>query len=559
MKLNLKNQSLLRFLFTALMIGVVSSCGPARTSVPQTSTPTQRISTATADFPSPTPEHSTETPASVRSPAEEYTTQLVPAGTVRAYPGPEHYAGDMLTFEIQTDGSFDESGVSVLMSLDDMPATELSATSNFVNLLLPLALDTTNLTGRHTLKFTTADGRLDESYSFEVLPADQRPANEESATWMVNEIACCILHYVSETAAARDIEFIAEHFQQAAVEFETVMREKIDEKLDIYILDRIWGNGGFGGNGELVISYTDRYYGPTIGGEGLETLGRHEFSHAAGVGLSGIGDGLEFNYEGLAVYVAGGHYKPEPLAERGAALYDLGHYVPVGQFLQQHELVYLYPAAMLTYIVEAYGEEKLWEFLGADDDASDRQPLSLEEALQATFGISLNDFDQQFQAWLESKEPGQQLEDLRLTIELQDLRRQYQDTYSPPPYFLLAAAEDAAARPEYLPVVIREANEAPNVAVELMIAKAQQAIIDGGYAEAESQIEILRDIISSGKFEDPLAKEHLDIVLAVQAAGYETLSLDLRGDDATAEVTMEPPIVTSLELQKIDGTWHVQP
>ena len=152
-----------------------------------------------------------------------------------------------------------------------------------------------------------------------------------------------------------------------------------------------------------------------------------------------------------------------------------------------------------------------------------------------------------------------QLEDLRLTIELQDLRRQYQDTYSPPPYFLLAAAEDAAARPEYLPVVIREANEAPNVAVELIITQAQQAIIDGNYAEAESLIEILRDIVSTGKFENPSAKEYLDIVLAVQAAGYETLSLDLRGDEAIAEVTMQPPVVTSLELQKINDTWQVKP
>ncbi|HMD80564.1 MAG TPA: hypothetical protein VKE92_04600, partial [Anaerolineales bacterium] len=485
--------------------------------------------------------------------------QLIPAGAVRAYPGPKHYAGDVLTFEIQTDGSFGDEPVVVSMSLDGAPVTEISATSSFINLLLPLALDTTNLSGRHTVKFTTADGRLAESYSFELLPADQRPANEENAAWVVNEIACCILHYISETAAARDIEFIAEHFQQAAAEFEAIMREKIDEKLDIYILDRIWGNGGFGGNGELVISYTDRYYGPTIGGEGLQTLARHEFSHAAGVGLAGIGDGLEFNYEGLAVYVAGGHYKPEPLAERGAALYDLGYYVPVSQFLQQHELEYLYPAAILTYIVEAYGEEKLWEFLGADDDTSDGQPLSLEDALQTTFGISLNDFDQNFQAWLESKEPGVQLEDLRLTIELQDLRRQYQDTYSPPPYFLLAAAEDVAARPEYLPVVIREANEAPNAAVELIIAQAQRAIIDGDYAEAESKIETLRAIISSGKFEDALAKEYLDIVLAVQAAGYETLSLDLRGDEAIAEVTMQPPVVTSLELQQINETWQVKP
>ena len=57
-------------------------------------------------------------------------------------------------------------------------------------------------------------------------------------------------------------EFITEHFQQAADDFATITGERIDPKLDVYIIDRIWGNGGFGGSGELVISYTDRYYGP---------------------------------------------------------------------------------------------------------------------------------------------------------------------------------------------------------------------------------------------------------------------------------------------------------
>ena len=106
--------------------------------------------------------------------------------------------------------------------------------------------------------------------------------------WSAKQLAA--LHYVSETAAARDIEFIAEHFQQAADDFATITGENIDSKLDVYIIDRIWGNGGFGGNGELVISYTDRYYGPTMGAEGLQTLARHEFTHAAGVGLEQAGD-----------------------------------------------------------------------------------------------------------------------------------------------------------------------------------------------------------------------------------------------------------------------------
>ena len=497
---------------------------------------------------------------SVSSDQGENELHLRPAGTVHAYPGPEHYAGDVLTFEIPNDGSFGDETLNVLITLDDQEQKEVSATATWNGLLLPLALDTTDLSGQHTVKFTTADARLNETYSFDVLPVDQRPANEQGAAWMARETDCCSLHYISETAAARDIDFISEHFQQAAEDFSTITGSEIDPKLNIYIMDRIWGNGGFGGNGELVISYTDRYYGPTIGGEGLETLARHEFTHAADIGLAETGDGVSFNYEGLAVYVAGGHYKPEPLAERGAALFDLGHYVPVDQFLSQHELAYLYPAAMLTYIVETYGKEKMWQFLGSDDQPGDDQPGSLEAALQSVFGVSLQNFDQAFQAWLERHEPGKQLDDLRITIELQDLRRQYQDTYSPPPNFLLAPVAEAIARPEYVPVVMREARTPANIAVELIIAHGQLAILDGDYARAEQLNKMLTEILSSGEFEDPLAKDYLDIVLATANEGYEVVNLDvLLGDHASVRVTAEPPLLINLELQKIDGKWQILP
>ncbi|HSL30724.1 MAG TPA: hypothetical protein VK900_16100, partial [Anaerolineales bacterium] len=492
-------------------------------------------------------------------PASDDPAQLTAAGRVTAYPGPEHYAGDVLTFEIVNDGSFGDETLTVSMTLDDQEPREISATASWNGVLVPLALDTTDLTGRHTLKLTTEDGRLNEIYTFEVLPSDQRPANEEEALWLEREIDCCVLHYISGTAAGRDIEYIMDNFEQAAEEFAAITGSEIDPKLDVYIMDRIWGNGGFGGNGELVISYFDRYYGPTIGEEGLQTLARHEFTHAAGVGLPITGNGVNFNSEGLAVYVAGGHYKPEPLAERGAALYDLGYFETVTGFIPQHELSYLHPAAMLTYIVETYGMEKMWEFLGSDDNPEDDQPGSMEAAFQSTFGVSVPEFDAAFQAWLESHEPGEQLDDLRLTIELQDLRRQYQSTYSPPPNFLLGSAADAVARPEYLPIVIREARAPANVAVEMIIAHAQQAILDRDYAQAEQLNSALADIISTGEIKDPLAKEYLDIVLAAAGEGYELVNLEIQGDEATARATAEPPDLVNLDLQKVNGTWQVQP
>jgi hypothetical protein len=484
-------------------------------------------------------------------------SQLIPVGAVRAYPGPEHYAGDVLTFEIPTDGSFDDS-VTVKLALDNQDTKEIVAQGLFDRIVVPLALDTTNLTGKHTLRITTADGLLNHTYSFEVLPASQRPENEENASWLVNEINCCQLHYISNTAAARDIKFITEQFQRASEQVARITGGSMDAKLNVYLIDRIWGNGGFASQDGLVISYTDRYYGPTIGEKGLETLARHEITHVTD--LPGpAGDGVFFNYEGTAVYVAGGHYKPEPLAQRGAALYDLGYYVPVGEHIDQHELSYLHAAAVLTYIEETYGSEKIWKFLTTDTDPQDGQPAPLETGIRATFGISLQQFDQDFQAWLESKEPGPQLDDLRLTIELQDLRRKYQETYAPPPYFIAWDVDGSVARPEYLPVLVREADAPANAAAELMIARAQQAIVDGDYVTAEQLITVLEKVVTTGGFEDALAKDYLDFVLVLEDAGYDVFSLDLQGDQATAEVTVDPPAVTSLEVEKIDGHWKIMP
>lgn len=537
-----------------LFVLLAASCSPAP-APPVTQTSTQPIKApteTTTATPSPTLQ-----PTSTPEPLPEEAV-LQPAPDVRAYPGPDHYAGDILTFEIPSDnGTFED--VTVSMTLDDAEPMEVSGTSSWNSVLIPLALDTTDLSGEHTVTFQSAQYNVHAGYTFEVLPAEQRPANEALAQWTTSQTDCCIFHYITNTAAARDIDFISEHFQQAAEEFESMMQETIDSKMDVYIMDRIWGNGGFGGNGQLVISYTDRYYGPTIGAKGLETLARHELSHAAGLGVPMAGNGAEFNYEGLAVYLAGGHYKPEPLDQRGAALYDLGYFVPVNDFLPQHELAYLYPAAMLTYMAETYGTEKMWTFLQTDDNLEDDQPGSLEGAFQSALGISLEDFNQGFEAWLEQQDPGEQLDDLRLTIELQDLRRQYQQTYAPPPDFLLAEAEAAVARPEYLPVVIREARAPANIAVELIIAQAQQAIIDGDYTRAEELNQVLADIVAKGTLDHPLAREYLEIVLAAAEESYEVVDLEIQGEQAQARVTAEPPNLVSIKFQKLNGSWQIQP
>ena len=257
--------------------------------------------------------------------------------------------------------------------------------------------------------------------------------------------------------------------------------------------------------------------------------------------------------------MAGGHYKPEPLTKRGAALYDLGLSAPVDEHIPQHELSYLHAALILTYITDIYGEDKVWEFLRADPNPSKDQLLPIEDAIRLTFGISVEEFDRGFQGWLENNEPGEQLDDLRLTLALQDARREYQNRYLPDPLFLTAEIDTSAiTRPEYQSVVMREAHSPPNIAVELMIENAQQAIVAADYMQAEHLIQSIKEVISTGVFEDPLAKEYLDITLAGSSAGYELVNLNILGDHAEGVAMIEPPNRIDLNFEKINGIWQIQ-
>jgi len=115
------------------------------------------------------------------------------------------------------------------------------------------------------------------------------------------------------------------------------------------------------------------------------------------------------------------------------------------------------------------------------------------------------------------------------------------------------------ARPEYLPILMREAHAPANIAVELMIAKAQRALFEGNYLQVEKLDKALAEILSTGRLENPLAKDYLNIVLSAANEGYEIVNLDIQGDHAAARVTEEPPMLSEMEFQKIDGTWQIEP
>ncbi|MCA9956188.1 MAG: hypothetical protein KC434_15775 [Anaerolineales bacterium] len=518
-----------------------------------TTIPTQ-VATATN-----TPTPVTPTPVPESDDAREDFELSLQTSPVQAYPGPAHFVGDVLTFEIdsgQAYNNIDEFMVSITVA--DEPPIEVTGTWRFSQIRLREALDTGSLQpGSYTVTFQAEGSEIDwqEQYEFVLLPSDERPLQEANLAWEQQELSCCILHTISNTAASRDIAAIMELVDETASSPIADTNTSLTTKLNIYFIDRLWGNGGFGGNGELVLSYTDRFYGP---GLDLGTIIRHELSHALGFGEPEEDIYFLFN-EGLSVFLAGGHYKQEPLDKRGAAMLELGYSASLANpFDAQHEIAYLKGGALMTFIMDVYGEEVFWQFVESATVDPTAAALELrEETIQAVFGTSFGDFDQAFQDWLEAIDPEEQVEDLALTIRVQNLRRQYQSQYSVSPQFIFGSAAESYGQPYALPSLVREARDPQHVAIELMLMNAQQAIVDGRYDNADQLADIIEDVLNTQSFDFEIARTYFSIVQLLAEMGYEVVSLNLGEAEASVTVTSSAPNLESLQLRLSDGVWEL--
>jgi len=114
-------------------------------------------------------------------------------------------------------------------------------------------------------------------------------------------------------------------------------------------------------------------------------------------------------------------------------------------------------------------------------------------------------------------------------------------------------------RQEFLPLVVREPQAPTNVALELLIANGQEAIIAGDYSTAEQIINTVENILSSKNFETPPANDYLAIATMLMENGYSVDSLKISDSKATAQVSKDTPILLTIELQKTAEGWAILP
>ena len=431
---------------------------------------------------------------------------------------------------------------------------------------------TTGLAGQHQIEIildpgdTIHDGDVDPANNRVTLNttvevASGQAALDAAATWQTTEIACCFVHVVSDTAAARDLPTLLPLLESAVVQSANRMAIRPSQKLNVYLIDRIVGQGGFAGT-DMVVSYVDRRY---AGGSVYELL-VHEATHILDQQFAPRR--ITFLAEGLAVWASGGHYKAEDLNQRAAALLATGSYVPLAQLIDdfypvQHEIGYLEAGGFVTYLVDRGGWSRFKEFysdVASDDGAT--LSAAVDANLQAYYGMTLAQLESEWLAALQSR-PADPLvvDDLKTTVRYYDVVRRYQAAYDPTAHFLsawlphpnqvreLGNPADLTRRPE----------EEINVTLEVMLVAADTAARAGDYSRANVILDSVENILENdGAIIDPMATSYQRIVRAAAEYGYELHAVTLDGNTAQATATQAPDIrLKNLVMEMRGQEWVI--
>ncbi len=546
------------------------STNPAITA-PATETAVSIDSAATIS-PTETAVSTLETAIPTAIPASISGDLSISADNVFLYPVSKIYAGEQVTFQIlaHVPDTLSADDIPVQVWVDDEKIAD--GTLRWRNLagkavgLFEWAWDTTNQIGTYTITVTLdpndiiqAGDENTENNQAILTAVVQSPVANTEATWVTAETTCCTVHVVSGTAAYRDLSTLLTQVETAVQIASTQLGEQPNQKYDVYLIERVIGQGGYAGS-SMVVSYLDRQYA----NGGFQEVLVHETVHL--LDRQFAPQRISFFAEGLAVYATGGHYKQEDLTQRAAALVEIGQYIPLPQLIDnfypvQHEIGYLEAAAFLTYLIDTYGWPQVRAFYGdvTQDDAS-----TLSEAvnlnMQTYFGTTLAAAEADWLAQLTASPADRTaVSDLQTTLRFYTVMRQYQQIYDPTAHFLTAwlpypQSVESQGNPADL---TRHPEAEINIALEVMLQSADTALRDKEYRFANVLLDsISRVLDNNGLFVDPLAIQYLGVVQTAAANGYEAHQAYISGNSATVLATQgETAVLTTLQLSLQGRDW----
>jgi hypothetical protein len=464
--------------------------------------------------------------ATAQPPANPLPAQVT-GFAVHLHPDGPLYVGDQVSLEVIPPGGSHMNGQSIRVEVGGQGTIGVAKFAPYgmgermqANLLW--AWDTANLqAGTYHLKFTLMPGGQTWQMPVNLHPRSQVPPPEPGAHWASATSQCCVLYYITGTAAERDLQKIKAMADAQALDVAQAFGKNFSRPIPVVLIPRVLGQGGFTSN-EIAISYVDGDY---AGGDIAMVL-HHEMVHWMDASLGGdLRPTLLV--EGLAVYLTGGHFKPEALMPRAAALLSptpgcvpinpaqppqdsgnlpcgLGSYIPLRQLIDnfytsQHEISYLEAAALIEYMVKTWGWQPFSSFYRDIHPGNNlSQSAAMDRALQAHFGLTLDELEARFiQALRLEPLTASQVDDLQLTVDYYDSVRRYQQLLDPSAYFLYAwLPSPALMRQRGIVADFLRSPDAPlNQTLVTLMYSADQALLAEEYPLAYRLINSINQVL----------------------------------------------------------------
>jgi hypothetical protein len=513
------------------------------------------------------------------------TASPVPSNLVfdiRTHPDGGLFVGDNVSFEVIPPPDVDLKDDVLRISVGDAPPFETHFAPYGIGGRWQATVfwgwDTSGLEpDDYPLEFSIQPLGFTWTHTITLGSAVEIPPPEPSAEWATAESDCCIFHYITDTAAAREITATLVTADELADNAVSTLKVEFTEPLVITLMSRVLGQGGFAST-EMYISLLDRDYA----GNNLETVLHHEMVHILDHRLGGeLRPSILI--EGLAVYLTGGHYKPEELIPRAATLLPsseredslgLGWILPLRPLVDdfyntQHEIGYLQAGALVEFMIDTWGWEAYSNFY------RDIQPIqngtqseAFDAALQSHFGLTLDELEADFLALLQAQALAPEIvEDVRLTVEYFDAMRRYQQVLDPSAYFLTAWLPDGPLMREkgIVSDLVRRSSEIKNLALETLLVSANDFLHTSDYESATDAIEAVNAVLDAIEAENaapfeahPLAAAHFEIITILSQMGYQAEKINVDGAAAQVIASQGWPELTMFEFQTIATQWQLE-
>jgi len=533
--------------------------------------------------------------------------------SVHFHPDGPLYMGDLVSLEVISPPNIDMEGRSVRVEFDAFQETK-PAEAKFgrygiggrSQATLQWIWDTSGLkVGEHILTFSIQPGGPTWREMVFLSPRGQVPPPEPYARWASTESDCCLVYYIKATSVERDLSsLLAVLNQQAGEAIQQMATDRaesstLNQPVTVTFLPRVLGHGGFASQG-ISVSYLDRNY---TGGD-LTTILHHEIVHILDSRLGGEMRPT-FLMEGLAVYLSDGHFKPEPLMPRAAALLPavagcvpwipqgaripsteetvgcgLDHYTNFSSlvdnfYFEQHEIGYLEAGALVEFMVETWGWRAFSDFyrdIHAHPDLPDGfqekggdQYQAMNAALATHFGINLEQLEQRFlHALSREKLTPAHSEDVRLTMVFYDAVRRYQQLLDPSAYFLTAWLPDMEQMRQRGIVAdyLRRPVKVENLALESMFVVANSNLLSGHYDLAAKALDAINDVLDAypnvgiqAFARSSLAADYLALVAAVLAEGFTPEKIQIEGETARIWASKSGLTLSELAYTRYQDSW----